>query len=147
MNILRRIFLWIWQFPQNLVGVTMFLIFRAICRDSTEMMVFEHRRNPVDPGAKVLVCPAFPSGIALGNYILLKRYDSASLHHEDGHRMQSLYLGPLYLMVIGLPSILGNVYDRIFHTQKQGWSDERSCRWYYNQPWEKWADRLGGVKR
>ena len=64
--------------------------------------------------------------------------------HEQGHQKQSRYLGWFYLIIIGLPSLLGNIYDRVAH---KDWSSKDSIKWYYNQPWEKWADHLGGVKR
>ena len=49
------------------------------------------------------------------NHILLKKYEgqlsvsecsSRLLVHEYGHTIQSLILGPLYLIVIGIPSTL-----------------------------------------
>ena len=45
---------------------------------------------------------------------------------------------------VGLPSALGNLYDRWFH---KSWDVKRSIQWYYSQPWEAWADRLGCVVR
>jgi len=52
-----------------------------------------------------------------------------------GHQKQSLYLGWLYLIIIGLPSVTGNLLNRVIDFD------------YYKQPWEAWADKLGGVKR
>ena len=66
------------------------------------------------------------------------------MKHEYGHTIQSRILGPFYLIIIGLPSLIGNIYDQIAH---KNWSLKDSCIWYYNQPWEKWADKLGGVDR
>ena len=66
------------------------------------------------------------------------------MKHEYGHSIQSRILGPAYLLIIGIPSLLGNIYDRVFNKE---WKYSKSCRWYYNQPWEKWADKLGGVDR
>lgn len=85
-------------------------------------------------------------GVSLGNYIVFGStgLSTTSLKHEQGHQRQSLYLGPLYLLLIGLPSLLGNLYDRLFH---RAWRPKDRIVWYYNQPWEKWADRLGGVER
>lgn len=87
----------------------------------------------------------FGSGVSLGNYIIVESKSitpspklNTTLHHEHGHQIQSRRLGPLYLIVIGLPSLLGNIYSRIFH---------KSAEWYYKQPWEAWADKLGGVER
>ena len=53
----------------------------------------------------------FPGGISLGTYILMsttsyKDKRNRTKKHEYGHSRQSLYLGPLYLIIIGLPSAL-----------------------------------------
>lgn len=48
------------------------------------------------------------------------------------------------IFLIGIPSFIGNIFDRLFHKK---WSVEKRITWYYKQPWEKWADTLGGVKR
>ena len=53
-------------------------------------------------------------------------------------------LGPLYLIVIGLPSITGNIINRITRMYFRKYYDPN---FYYKQPWEAWADRLGGVDR
>lgn len=45
--------------------------------------------------------------------------------HEFGHTIQSRYLGPLYLFVIGLPSVISAL--TIYHER---------------MPWERWADKL-----
>lgn len=140
MNTLKRILLWIWQLPQNLLGLAMILCYRIAGREAYGV---EDRKT----GSYTLVSTRFPGGISLGRYILLRRHTRTRIRHEEGHRKQSLYLGPLYLLIIGLPSLLGNIYDRIFHTPERGWNDRRSYIWYFNQPWEKWADRLGGVER
>lgn len=129
LNVLKNIILWIWQLPQNLIGFTISL--------------FSHK-NPYKGLSVYFNDHFFRSGVSLGNYIIL---DSAYLNyvglentikHEHGHQIQSLYLGPLYLIVIGIPSICGNIYSKIFH---------KSSEWYYNQPWEHWADKLGKVER
>ena len=121
MNILK----FIWQLPQNLVG---FIISRKAKK---------HIKN----GTPIYLKHLFYSGVSLGNYIIFddRIYISDNdIAHEHGHQIQSLYLGPLYLIVIGLPSVIGNIIARIFH---------KDSKWYYNQPWEKWADKLGKVVR
>jgi len=128
-----NLLLWLWQLPQNLLGLILLLIYRY------RYLWLEDR------GRLYFVCVDFPSGISLGRYIILKREDSSNTYnHEFGHSIQSRYLGPLYLIVIGLPSLLGNIWDRLFH---RGWSWREREWWYYHQPWESWADRLGGVNR
>lgn len=75
-------------------------------------------------------------GVSLGNFIIVARgSESNTIRHEWGHQRQSLYLGWLYLVVIGLPSVIGNLLNRVIKFD------------YYRQPWERWADELGGVER
>lgn len=135
-KIMKEILFYIWQLPQNLLGLILLLIYQ-------KEKVY-HKLN----------CRTFyyttemPSGISLGNYIIMNREDKEDgMKHEYGHTIQSRYLGWFYLIVIGLPSLLGNIYDRLFHTKSRGWTDKESYTWYYNQPWEKWADKLGKVDR
>ena len=75
-------------------------------------------------------------GVSLGYFIFLDTENEIDIHHEWGHQLQSLLLGPLYLLVIGLPSAIccgfnlhkGNNYK------------------YYNYPWEAWADKWGKIR-
>lgn len=67
------------------------------------------------------------------------------LMHEIGHYKQSLILGWLFLLVIGLPSIMWawwghDAYNNL--REKKG----KSKVSYYEFYTEKWADKLGGVK-
>ena len=133
MSSFKEILLWIWQFPQNLLGLVLLLFYKH----EKEY----HRLN----GRTFYFTTEMPSGISLGNYIIMNRDDREDgMRHEYGHSIDSRRFGPLYLLVIGLPSLLGNIYDRIFHRK---WKYSDSCEWYYNQPWEKSADKNGGVDR
>lgn len=135
-KVMKDLLLYLWQLPQNLLGLILCYIYKA-------ESILEYK------GKLIRVNKSFPSGISLGNYIILQYYPFSKtgwddVRHEYGHTIQSLYLGWLYLIIIGLPSLLGNIYDRLAH-KKWEWKDRNS--WYYNQPWEKWADKLGGVNR
>lgn len=136
---LRLIIKWIWQFPQNLVG---FLLTRTYKIKSTRSI----NSKWVDIYYKTF----FRSGISLGDYIILdywycgKACSSRMFAHEYGHSKQSLILGWLYLPLVGLPSIMSNVWDRLFH---KNWTREQREKWYHNRYPENWADRLGGVIR
>lgn len=80
-------------------------------------------------------------GISLGLFVFVKqRADKALIAHEYGHTLQSLMLGPLYLIIIGLPSFVwaGLPYFRILR-KKKGIS-------YYSLYCERWANTLGKVK-
>jgi hypothetical protein len=87
------------------------------------------------------------SGVSLGELVFLpEEYDThTTKDHEYGHSIQSRYLGPLYLLVVGIPSMLcNNLWDRWFH---RGWTNQQRINWYYKRFPERWADRLGGVNR
>jgi len=133
---MKQVLRWLWQMPQNYIGLLLSL--------KTEQL----NDYVLDTGEVVNVYfkeSFFGSGVSLGDYIILdklyKQYPwslEKTIKHEHGHSIQSLYLGPLYLLIIGLPSLLGNIWSRIFH---------KDAEWYYKQPWEHWADKLGGVER
>ena len=123
-----KVLLWVWQLPQNILGLLVILFTQAV-RCGTCLWVTTKARF----------------GVSLGNYIIFgQKVDETSVKHERGHQKQSLYLGWLYLIIIGLPSFCGNIFDRLFH---KNWSYAERMDWYYNQPWEKWADKLGGLER
>ena len=126
---MKKVLLWLWQLPQNILGLLVILFTGA---------------KYCNKGCWVTTVSRF--GVSLGEYIIFGPgpVSHDSLKHEHGHQKQSLYLGPLYLLLIGLPSITGNIYDRIAHRY---WDFQSRYYWYYKQPWEAWADKLGGVKR
>lgn len=137
MKIFLRILTEIWQFPQHIIAYVIILI---NCK-SIKLMVSK------DGISHYLVDHLFDNAISLGNYIFLDsngNFSYKTIKHELGHQKQSLMLGPLYLIVIGLPSIIGNIIDRIKHKYFNKYYDPD---FYYKQPWEAWADKLGGVVR
>ena len=125
---MKKVLLWLWQLPQNILGLLVILFTGA---------------KYCNKGCWVTTKCRF--GVSLGNYIIFGQVViDLCIRHEQGHQKQSLYLGPLYLLIIGLPSITGNIYDRIAH---KSWDLTDRLKWYYKQPWEAWADKLGGVVR
>ena len=129
----KEILLYIWQLPQNIVGLLLLLIYQH---------EKEYHRLK---GRTFYFTTEMPSGISLGNYIIMNREDKEDgMKHEYGHTIQSRILGPFYLLIIGIPSGCGNLIDQYCH---KGWPWAKQMKWYYNLPWEKWADKLGHVKR
>jgi hypothetical protein len=126
-----RILRYLWQLPQHIVGLLVKLVTSA-------SLVNEYKTS------RVYIAARYHFGVSLGEYIIVSSgYTSKNvIAHEYGHSRQSLMLGPLYLIVIGLPSALGNIWDRVAH---KSWTVSNRIRWYYSQPWEAWADKLGGV--
>ena len=85
------------------------------------------------------------SGGSFGKYICLNNaHDLQTLRHEKGHGEISKELGWLYIPCNGIPSVCGNLYDRVAH---ENWTYKERIKWYYEQPWEKKADEKGKVKR
>lgn len=124
-EVLLQIIMIIWQIPQVLVG----LILLAWYHKSLKL-IRTYRFVKV-------YCCKIPGGISLGCFSLLNKYlcDEDSIKHEAiGHAKQSRILGPLYLLIIGIPSIFWARFG------KNG-ND------YYTFYTEKWADRLGGIDR
>ena len=136
MNKFLSILLWVWQFPQNIIG---FII--------VALLGFtKHYQATVEGSFAYWAKSNISWGVCLGDYILLPDLPSVeSKFHEYGHQKQSLMLGPLYLLVIGIYSaVFCNLWDRVFHKK---WDSKRRSECYYNRWTEKWADKLGGVKR
>lgn len=103
MRTLRAILLYLWQLPQNLLGLLFLLVLKGETR---------HRLGSI----RFYFLDTFPGGITLGEYIIV---------------------GPLYLLVIGLSSLLWAWLHRYI-------APDKSYYWFYT---ESWADRLGGGKR
>ena len=127
MKVLKDILLYIWQLPQNLLGLLVILVTKAKKDEWDGIIYYDGKLS---------------GGVSLGNYIIVDRRfynDTNTIHHENGHQYQSRILGWLYLILIGIPSGIGNLIWRIpvVYTKYN----------YYKQPWEAWADALGGVKR
>ena len=76
--------------------------------------------------------------MALGMFIFVKKgCDERLVVHEYGHTIQSVYLGPLFSLVIGLPSTVWARFS-IFHKLRRN----RKIS-YYSLYCERWANNLG----
>ena len=96
-------------------------------------------------GITYVVSKNMSGGISLGNYVILSSYygdknrNKKVWDHEWGHTRDSRMFGPLYLLVIGLPSLIWAwLYGAVIPYTTNG---------YYKFYTEKRADRLGGVER
>ena len=121
-------FEYLWQLPQHALALLLLLLFR---KKIIKTEAYKH--------TKVYWVNQSSWGVSLGNYILLdERYSQTTVMHEYGHSRQSYLLGPLYLLVIGLPSITMNILTRAGILAPEN---------YYKRWPEKWADQLGEVER
>lgn len=140
LNIIKEIALWIWQLPQNIVGLITLVI-----------MGYE-KVLTAENGNKVYFSTRMPGGISLGKYSIISKHyvrsfmtDNAILnldvtkHEAIGHGTQSRILGPLYLPVVGLQSIIwAGLYGSVIPYTTNG---------YYKFWTESWADKLGNITR
>ena len=126
LNALLFILSFIWQLPQSIVGLIMLIYFKLM------------------GGAKLIsykkLCFAFDAklmrgGISLGNFAFLSptlaKNEATIAHEQLGHTVQSKILGPLYLLIIGLPSLIHAALNNY------------SC--YYDFYTESWANKCANL--
>lgn len=140
MNLLYRVLQWTWGLPQTLVGAVFYLI---------------NKRNPHFSyhGSCATVWKS-KSSLSLGMFVFVSEdpfyyYEDQRtrftedaflemlLVHEYGHTIQSLIFGPLYLLMVGVPSLLWSYLPRFVNLR------ERDHISYFSAYPERWANRLG----
>lgn len=116
---------WTWGILQNIAGLAVFLFYIK------EKHFWYH-------GSIVTKWRLNQGSMGLGMFIFLSKNASGdTIIHEYGHTVQSVILGPLFLPVIGFPSLLWcglPMFKR--YRKKSGLS-------YYTFYPEKWANYLG----
>ncbi len=139
MKILYAIGQWTWGIVQTLLGAILFLLH---VRD----------KHFVYRGAVVTVWKG-KSSLALGGFLFItdepffyeklkEEYNREALFnrllvHEYGHTVQSLILGPLYLLIMGIPSTLWGFLPWLGKRRRE---KEIS---YFSFFTEAWANALG----
>ena len=140
MKLIKEIILWIWQILQNIGGLIVIAI-----------MGYE-RVLTAENGNKVYFSKKMSGGISLGKYSIISSYYirkcktndeilalDVTKHEALGHGTQSRWLGPFYLPIVGLQSIIwAGLYGAVIPYTKNG---------YYKFWTERWADKLAGVVR
>jgi hypothetical protein len=119
---------YIWQLPQNIIGLAISLRYR---RKGYKTLVYNDR---------LITYWDSHAGLSLGKYIFVNELASKfTIKHEYGHTKQSLMLGWLYLLVIGLPSYIWcNCFEN--YRRKHNVS-------YYDFYTERWANELADKKQ
>lgn len=119
--------LFVWQLPQNLVAL-------AIMPFLGKLRMVTCRNYCIGLAGKRF--PERAGGISLGNFAFFHpdtAHDEFTIRHEmDGHTVDSKIFGPLYLLVIGIPSILHIIF------MKKGGR-------YYDFYTERWANKHAGI--
>ena len=119
-----------WGILQNLVGGAIYLFFR--------LRGCEHFRYQ---GALAVVWTIQAGSMSMGRFLFFypdyQKEGHRLVSHEYGHTIQSLILGPLYLPLVGLPSL---IWASLPALEKR--RQEKHISYYDFAP-EKWANRLG----
>ena len=127
MKYIKNLILFIWQLPQHIVALIYFGYLVMMCKD----LGIDSRYK------QAIVIPCIMRGaVTLGNYVFagLNSEYKKTIKHELGHTIQSKILGPLYLIVIGIPSITYCGLRRLFPSLRK--------KNYYDFYTEKWANNL-----
>lgn len=135
-NAIRR---WTWEFPQTLIGATIAMLYKDHL-----LRVIEYADQ------KVHLYDHFNGGISLGYYTHLdwnaKDHNDNNIkeglkntirHEAAGHGTQSKWLGPFYLFVIGIPSI---IHCAVHIMCGRKWN-------YYTFYTERSADKIANINR
>lgn len=118
------ILLTIWQLPQFIVSVLMipFISNIKVIRSGHYNICFVGER--------------MHGGISLGPFSFVSQYSSQNevtvAHEFDGHTKDSKIFGPLYLFVVGIPSLLNAIFSFT------------EC--YYDFYTESWANKNAGIE-
>lgn len=119
-----KVLMFLWQLPQNIVGLVMY--------------IFLKNKKVVDETiwCKCWVADNMQGGISLGSFAFvspgLSKHPESVAHELRGHTVDSRIFGPLYLIVVGIPSILNATLDFT------------EC--YYDWYPEKWANEHAGLE-
>ena len=136
---LRDVLLALWELPQNVLGGAVLVLARATGKVRGTERAKDRLFVEVSGFAVSLGWFVFWSGETTTRWFHI---DSAVRDHEYGHTFQSRWLGPLYLPVVGVPSVMRNLYAVAYR-------EVAGVRWrgYFDGFPERWADQLGGVDR
>lgn len=116
----------LWGFPQTLLGLFMYLYWLP-----------RAQKHYVYHGAIITEWTA-GGGISLGLFVFVsEKARPGVVVHEYGHCIQSLMLGPLYLIAVGIPSYLWANLPALRKMRRE------TGRSYYSVYPENWANRLG----
>ena len=124
-HVLLFILLFIWQLPQNIVALVMLPFLGKLELISYKKFCFAFKASKM------------AGGISLGTFAFLSPSNAKKttivMHEQEGHTFDSKLFGPLYLFVIGIPSIMW------------AWlGDDNKC--YYDFYTERWANKHAGLE-
>ena len=124
---------WTWGMSVNFVGAIVFLILSSKNR-------WEAFNN-----AYICYIPGFKGGLSLGLFIFMEDTDREQWTyntriHEYGHTIQCLLLGPLYWIVVALPSAIWCNFFAGYRKKKNVSYYKLYCESWANKWGEKWSN-------
>ncbi len=128
-----------WEIPQTVIGFFVFLVCKILKRKTfiyKNSILTETKKTGVSLGAFIF-CVSVESYSSFGHDDPLREAADCR-NHEHGHTIQSKMLGPLYLLIVGLPSLTMNILTTLKVLKSEN---------YYKRFPENWADKLGKVER
>ena len=129
---------WTWGLPVNIVGGIAYLICAKILK----------RRHSKFGYANIVYLPWNAGGLSMGLFIFIKDREEVNPWtyntriHEYGHTWQCLLLGPLYYIVIAIPSV---IWCNFFAKYRE----KNNVSYYklYCEAWANcWGQRATGMK-
>ena len=136
---MRKALIWLlaftWELPQTILALILMLLLHVQKYDGKGRIRLLHHNS-------------FLTSFSLGEFIFFNQWEpyhnswDETQRHEAGHSVQSRIFGPLYLILIALPSVIWNLLSRM-----KGKTGNWFHRLYYRTPWEHGADVLGKVTR
>lgn len=134
-NKIITFFLYAWQLPQIILGLFVLLSAQIYYKElnrskwkSSWVFRYKLKNN-------------FLWGVSFGPIIILSNHpyhSEKTVKHEFRHSIQSKYLGPLYLLAVGIVSFVRASFWFIYKIPAE---------LYWEGYPEKWADKLGEVER
>lgn len=124
----KNYLLWIWQLPQNICGI----FYKYISKNNRIACIENEYSRLVN--AEVYL-QRTGGAVTLGKYIFVCQNftdKEETIKHECGHVLQSKILGPLYITVIGIRSLIhACLHDKVCSNDN-----------YYHFFTERWANKL-----
>jgi len=127
---------WTWGIAQNIIGLAIFLALINNRHSTYKGALVTHWKLSSCMGCGMFI---FMGGHGSYQYSKVNdlKVDFETLIHEYGHTIQSIILGPLFIPVIAIPSLMwASLPCLIRFRRKRGLS-------YYWLYCEKWANILG----
>ena len=122
---------WTWSLPVNIVGLVAYLI-------CTKVKGYKHQKFGY---SNIVYIPWNQGGLSMGLFIFMrdghpdKEWTYNTRIHEYGHTWQCLLLGPLYYLVIAIPSA---IWCNFFANYRK-----KNNVSYYKLYCESWANNWG----